>query len=204
MSELVIYDMEQGTPEWHQARIGIPTASEFATVMAKGRGNAPSETRRKLLMQKAAEILMGEPCPTWGGNAHTERGKEMEGEVRALYEASSPDDVHEVGFGRRGRMGASPDGVVGDDGLLEIKTKLPHLQVEALLAGILPPEHKPQTQGQLLVFDRLWVDFRSYWPGLPVLKVRVYRDEEYITSLQSGIDQFNEELDQLVAKLRGL
>jgi hypothetical protein len=202
MTDLQIIECEQGSDEWFQARAGVVTASEFSTVLAKGRGGAPSETRKKLLATKAAEIITGAPVPGWKGNEHTERGKSMEGEVRALYEATSPVPVQAVGFAKRGRIGASPDSLVGDDGLLEIKTKLPHLQIEALEAGRLPPEHVAQVQGQLLVTGRMWCDFRSYWPGLPQLRVRVVRDLAYLSNLNTELQIFIRELDQLVEKIR--
>lgn len=204
LEDLQIFDCDQGTPEWHAARAGIVTASVFSTVLAQGRGGGPSETRKKLLYQLAAERITGEHVPTWNGNAHTERGKAMEDQVRDLYEATSAHPVRQVGFIRRGNIGASPDSLVGDDGLLEIKTKLPHLQIEAVMAGVLPSEHVAQVQGQLLVTGRQWCDFRSYWPGLPQLRVRVYRDLAYLSTLNAALAQFNHELDQLVEKIRGM
>ncbi len=202
LDDLQIIECEQGSDEWFQARAGVVTASEFSTVLAKGRGGAPSETRKKLLATKAAEIITGQPVPGWKGNEHTERGKAMEGDVRNLYEATSDLPVTQVGFLRRGRIGASPDSLVGDDGLLEIKTALPHIQIERLEANRLPPEHVAQVQGQLLVSGRHWCDFRSYWPGLPELRVRVYRDLAYLSSLNTELQLFIHELDQLVAKIR--
>ena len=204
MDELEIFDCEQGTPEWLAARAGIITASVFNVVQMKGRGGGVSETRRKLLYQLAAEQITGMPCPQWGGNEHTERGKVMEAEVRALYEASSEAPVKQVGFLRRGRLGASPDSLVGDDGLLEIKTKLPHLQIDVLLAGVLPQEHVAQVQGQLLVSGRRWCDFVSYWPGLPEFRIRVYPDLAYQSQLAADIRTFNSELDALVARIGGM
>src|SRR5688572_21155893 len=119
---LQIFDCEQGTPEWHAARCGVVTASVFATVMAKGRGGGPSETRKKLLYQLAAETITGEHVPTWDGNKHTERGHAMEPQVRDLYMATCDEECRQVGFMRRGRIGCSPDTLVGEHGLLEIKT----------------------------------------------------------------------------------
>lgn len=205
LDELQIFeDMEQGTPEWHAARCGVVTASVFHTVMAKGRtAGTPSETRKKLLYQLAAEIITGEYTPTWDGNKHTERGHVMEPQVRDLYMSGFPDGhCKQVGFMRRGRIGCSPDTLVGDDGLLEIKTKLPHLQIEAVLAAKLPSEHVAQVQGQLLVSGRQWLDFRSYWPGLPELQVRVYRDLVYLSTLNQELTTFIRELDELVEKIR--
>ena len=204
LEELQIFDCGQGTKEWHLARVGVVTASVFSTVMAKGRGGAPSETRKKLLYQLAAETITGEYVPTWDGNKHTERGHVMEPQVRDLYMATSALDCRQVGFMRRGRIGCSPDTLVGDEGLLEIKTKLPHLQIEAVLAGNLPSEHVAQVQGQLLVSGRQWLDFRSYWPGLPELRVRVYRDLAYMSTLNQELQIFIRELDALVAQIKAM
>lgn len=204
MDDIQIFDCEQGTDEWHLARAGTVTASVFSTVLAKGRGGGPSETRKKLLYQLAAERITGEYVPTWTGNQHTERGKAMEAQVRDLYEATSDEPVQTVGFIRRGEMGASPDSLVGDHGLLEIKTALPHIQIERVVAGVLPTEYVAQVQGQLLVSGRRWCDFRSYWPGLPELRVRVIPDLAYQSTLLQEIRVFNAELAALVTKIRGM
>lgn len=203
--DLQIFDCPQGTPEWHAARCGVVTASVFSAVLAKGRkAGERSETRHKLLCQLAAETITGEHVQVWEGNNHSERGHVMEPQVRDLYMATSEFECRQVGFIRRGRIGCSPDTLVGDEGLLEIKTKLPHLQLYALLAGRLPPEHVPQVQGQLLVTGRQWCDFRSYWPGLPELRVRVYRDPEYMANLNAELQRFIEELDAMVERIRGM
>ncbi len=86
--------------------------------------------------------------------------------------------------------------------MVEIKTKLPHLQLDVLLAGELPEDHKAQCQGQLWVAEREWVDFVSYWPKLPLFVTRVYRDEEYIGALANAVSSFNYELQSLVATIR--
>lgn len=204
MDELKIIDCEQNSPEWYAARAGVVTASEFSTVLMKGRGGAPSETRKKLMACKAAEILSGKPIQMWAGNAHTERGHEMEQEIRDLYEATSEHEVKQVGFMRRGRIGCSPDAAVGDDGLFEAKSCLPHIQIDRLLAGVLPSEHQAQVDGQLLVSGRQWVDYRSYSPGLPELRVRVYRDSERLSRLNHELQQFIRELDALVAQIKAM
>lgn len=191
-----VFNCEQGTPEWHQARCGIVTASTFSDVLAGGKGI----TRTKLLYSVAAERITGQATPSWSGNAHSERGHALEPEIRALYEATSPEDVTQVGFIRRGRIGCSPDACVGEDGGLEIKTKLPHLQIEALEKGTLPSDHVAQVQGILLVTGWKFCDFRSYWPGLPQLKVRVYRDLDYLSRLSTELARFHNDVDAIVAK----
>lgn len=192
-----IFDIEQGEDEWFQARLGIPTASKFATVMAKGEGKTRSEYMRTL----AGEILTGEPAEGFT-NAHMERGKVMEDEAREHYAFIESAEITRVGFIRNGNKGASPDSLVGANGGLEIKTALPKIQIDRLERDRLPPEHKAQVQGNLWLSEREYWDFVSYWPKLPMLTVRVYRDEAYIKEMSDAIDQFNDELAALVEKIR--
>jgi len=187
-----------------QCRAGVVTASTFKDVLAKGRGGGESETRRKLIYSTAAEILTGQPTPGFGGNANTERGKEWEAEVRALYSAGTDDEVTEVGFIRRGRIGCSPDSVVGARGGLEIKTHAPHILLPMLERGTLPPEHKPQVQGILLVTGWEFMDFIAYWRGLPPLEVRVERDLDYLSNLQTELNLFHHDVDAVVNKIRSM
>lgn len=189
-------EIEQGTEKWFAVRAGIPTASMFSAVISKGKGNAESKTRKTYMLKLLGERLTGEPQESFS-NIHMERGKAMEAEARTMYEFQSDNDVKEFGFIRNGDAGCSPDGVIDDNGMLEIKTKLPHLQLEALLKDDMPPEHKAQVQGQLMIAEREWCDFVSYYPKLPLLLKRVYRDEEYIKELSSKIDIFNDELHAL-------
>ena len=193
----VFDEIEQGSEAWHSARLGIPTASKFATVMAKGEGKTRSEYMRKL----AGEILTGEPMDSFS-NAHMERGKSMEDEARETYAFVNDIEPRRVGFIRNGDRGASPDSLIGDDGGLEIKTALPHIHIDRLERNRLPPEHKAQVQGNLWISQREWWDFCSYWPKLPVLTVRVYRDEAFIAQLSDEVDRFNDELHALVARIR--
>lgn len=192
-----IFNCDQGSPEWFECRAGIPTASRFATVMAKGEGKTRSEYMRKL----AGEILTGEQSESYS-NAHMERGKEQEDDARRLYAFLTDTDPQITGFIRNGNKGASPDSLVGGAGGLEIKSALPHIQIDRLERNRLPPEHKAQVQGNLWIAEREFWDFVSYCPRLPVLIVRVHRDEGYIAEMSSAIDQFNDELAALVERIR--
>lgn len=196
-----IHDMPQGTPEWHQVRLGIPTASMFGTVMAKGKDGGASVTRRTYLMKLAGEILTGEPCENYT-NGHMERGKLMEAEARSYYEFISDDPVRQIGFIRNGAKGASPDSLVGEAGMLEIKTAFPHILGEILLKDNFPPEHMPQAQGNLWVAEREWLDIVIYWPSMPKFIKRVRRDDAYIAKLAAAVDEFNAELSEIVHRLR--
>jgi len=194
-----IIDCPQGSPEWFEARLGVPTASMFSTVMAKGKGLTRATYMRKL----AGEILTGEPMENYTNGA-MERGKEMEAEARSAYAMVRDVDVREVGFIRNHGAGASPDGLVGDDGGVEIKTKAPHLLIECHERDDLPPEHRAQVQGSLWITERKWWEFVAYWPSLPIFIVRVERDEDYIDNLAQEVADFNQELSAMVERMRGL
>ena len=193
----VFNDIEQGSPEWFAARAGIPTASRFSTVMAKGEGKTRAEYMRKL----AGEIITGELAEGFT-TPHMERGKLMEDEARETYAFINSVEPYQVGFIRSGDKGASPDSLIGTNGGLEIKTALPHIQIDRLERDRLPPEHKAQVQGNLWISEREWWDFVSYWPRLPMLVTRVYRDEPYIKAMSDEIDRFNDEKAALVERIR--
>lgn len=192
-----IINCPQNSPEWFEARRGIPTASQFATVMAKGEG----KTRRTYMMKLAGEIITGKPMDSFS-NEHTERGHEFEPEARDLYAFQTGAQLERVGFIKNGRTGASPDSLIGTDGGAEIKTKLPHLLGEVLLSGEVPTTHKAQVQGTLWVSKRQWWDVVIYWPGMPLFVKRVFRDEAYIQKIATEVDKFNAELDEVVAQIR--
>lgn len=197
-----IFELDQGSPEWFAARAGIPTASEFATVMAKGKtAGAESITRRKYLLRLAGEVLTGEVEETYQ-NAAMDRGKALEAEARDLYAFMHDAEPQLVGFIRNGDKGCSPDSLIGSDGMLEIKTALPSILLDKLLRDAFPPEHKAQTQGNLWVSERDWIDLAIYWPKLPLFTVRAYRDEAYIKTLESAVAIFNEELAETVERIR--
>jgi hypothetical protein len=195
VTQLQVFDCEQGTPEWFAARLGIPTASNFAAVMAKGEG----KTRRSYLLRLAGEAITGE-CAESFSTVHTERGHAMEAEARDLYAFAKDVEPQLVGFMRRGRAGASPDALVGDKGMLEIKTKLPHLQLDVLDRAKMPSEHVAQVQGQLWISGNEWCDFVSYWPKLPLFCIRVERDEKYIATLSQAVADFVGELDVYIER----
>lgn len=195
-----IFYCAQGTDEWHALRAGIVTASEFDAVQATGKGGAPSKTRRTYMLKLIGERLTGEPAEHYS-NKHMERGHELEPVARRLYAIRSGAELTQVGFIRRGEIGCSPDSLIDSEGMLEVKTKLPHLQLEVLLANRFPIEHKAQVQGQLMVADRAWCDFVSYWPGLPLFVIRVERDEPYIKALAAECEAFVEEMRELTARI---
>jgi hypothetical protein len=201
-----IFDCDQGSEEWFEARRGIPTASCFDKVLTKPRkGESVSLTRRRYLRDLAGEIITGKPMESYS-NWHMERGKGMEPEARELYAFAHDAELTQVGFIRTQTgllsAGCSPDSLIGNDGLLEIKTKLPALLIECIEADQFPPEHKAQCQGALLVTGRDWIDLVAYWPGMPLFVKRAYRDEEYIKNLSGELCRFSDDLDELVDRIR--
>lgn len=201
-----IFDCAQRSDEWYRRRLGIPTASMFATVMrAKGRGDdGDSKTRQKYARQIAAEILTGEPTESFD-NAHMERGRMMEDEARALYTFLADEPLTQVGFIRDDDKGAgcSPDSLVGERGLLEIKTALPDILIDYIVKGEFPPLHRAQCQGALWLSDREWVDICIYWPTMPEPFIkRAPRDEPFIVDLAKAVISFNEEVAGIVERVR--
>lgn len=202
-----ILDCEQGTDEWFKARCGIVTCTGIAKVLAKGKNGAPSDTRKRYLYEKVAEEITGKMGEQYT-NAHMERGILHEPIAREMYEITTMQLVKEVGFiradiGNNVPLGYSPDGLVGDDGLIEIKSKLPYLQVEILHKGEVPSEHKAQLQGGLLATGRAWIDFVSYCPDMPLFIKRVYPDLEYFEKIKEGLTEFYEEAYQLISNIEG-
>jgi hypothetical protein len=198
-----IIDVEQGSPSWFLARAGIPTASAFDKVLAKGRGADESKIRRDYLNQLADEVIYRDPVESYT-NANMERGKAMEAEARDIYALERETVPERVGFvvNHDVRAGCSPDSLLGTEGLLEIKTMFPRLWVGHIIRGTSPPEFIPQVQGGLLVTDRKWCDLMIYWPLRRPHIVRIHRDEAYIAFLTKALEAFNSELDATVAAMQ--
>lgn len=188
-----IIECDQYSPEWWSARRGVPTASEFGKVLtpAKMQIGAGAQTYIN-------ELIASEFDPFYGvesdyATAAMRNGSIVEPEVRRLYEFESGAKVEQVGFCLTddGRFGCSPDGLVGTDGGVEIKSPLAKTQVAYLRDGGLPQEYVMQVHGCLLITGRAWWDFISHCPGtsLPSLRVRV--EPNAITeALRSALDVF--------------
>ena len=200
----IIKDIEQGSDEWKVLRLGVITGSNFSAVLAGGSG----KTRRSYMVKLAAEILTGEPVESYS-NAAMEWGVETEPQARAMYELESASEVVEVSFIKHDTIcaGVSPDGLVGDDGLVEFKCPNTTTQIETYLKGDMPTTHRAQVQGQLWVSEREWCDFVSFDPRIngksSYFKKRIERDNEYINNLLwPAVVKFNTELNEVVERLR--
>ncbi len=205
MSDLEIFDCEQGGPEWHRARMGVPTASDFKTVLAQGKdggGSATSVTRKRYLRTLAVEIVTGEPRENYE-NGYMARGKALEPEARELYALAYRVEPRRVGFvlNRGENVGYSPDSFIGDDGLLEIKTGTDAM-IDVIERDTFPAEFRLQCQGGLYVTGRQWIDLCLYWPGMPLVVKRAYRDGDCCAEIAGGLVKFNIELFRLVKAIR--
>lgn len=196
MSLQILY-MPQGTDEWHESRVGIITASNLTAVCAGGQG----KTRKGYMYKLIGERMTGEPADSWPGNAHTERGHEHEPIACSLYESQEGVTVDHCGIMLNHGIGYSPDGMVEDSGLVEIKSRLPHLQAEVLDKDEVPTEHLKQIQGGLWVSEREWLDYISYWPGMPLFVKRVYRDESMIELIAESVEKFYIDLETTMNRI---
>lgn len=197
----------QGTPEWFAARAGKVTASRVADVIAKTK-TGPSASRANYLAELLCERLTG-LCEPGFTNAAMQWGKDQEPFARQAYEFRKGVEVYEVGFVDHPEIamsGASPDGYVGDDGLIEIKCPNTATHLDTLLNGGVPGKYVTQIQWQLACTGRAWCDFVSFDPRLPAelqLHIeRVPRDVSTILDLEGEVSGFIRELDAKVAQLR--
>ena len=199
---MISVDVLQGSPEWFAARCGIPSASKFDKIVTSV--GKPSKEAKKYMYQLAAERVTGRTEESYT-NAIMERGKETEAEARNLYEMLHDVKIAQVGVcypDDRKLCAASPDGLIGGDGLIEIKCPLAYASVGYILDGTLPTDYVQQVQGQLYVTGRKWLDFLSYYPGLKPMIVRVQRDEEFIRALTVELEVFCRQLDETVARIK--
>jgi putative phage-type endonuclease len=198
---MLVHNVEQNTDEWLNLRLGIPTASEFSKLVT-GTGKKSTQVTT-YIDQLVAEIMLGRPCSNFTGNEHTERGHELEPHAVEYYELLNDVKTEQVGFVTDNQIthGCSPDRLVGDKGMLEIKCPADHTHVGYLLKDKVPTTYIPQVQGQMFVADREWCDWMSYHPELPSLIIRVERDEEYIKSLQDTLETVAQRTKELCARM---
>ena len=196
-----ILDLEQGTYEWLQARLGCPSGSGFAKLITSS--GQPSSSAETYINQLIAELITGQSTyvqkTEW-----MERGNELEPIARMNYELETDCEVTEVGFCMHDSLkcGVSPDGLVGDDGGIEIKCPAPSTHVKYLRKGRLPAEYKAQVQGCLWITGRKWWDFMSFHPQMPNLLIRVERDEEYIGQLERLVTHACQIIEKEVAEIK--
>lgn len=201
---MIIHDeYGQGSQEWMEAHCGIPTASEFKNLVTKKMEIRPwsTEMPNTYLARKLAEAWGG---PLMQASAFVlEQGKILEEKAIPWYELEYEEKVRRVGFCTTddGRIGCSPDGLIGDDGGLESKSPLLQTHIKYLLSGKLPEDYVPQVHGSMLVTGRQWWRFMSYRRNFPKLVIQINRDDEIQETLGDALHGFLERFDRAWAIL---
>lgn len=204
MSEII-----QGSPEWFAIRCGKVTASRVSDVVAKTK-TGPAASRANYMAELIAERLTGEPAEKFT-NAAMQWGTEKEPEARSSYEFYRGETVHEIGFVHHPKIeasGASPDGLVGGDGLVEIKCPNTATHLDTLLGQMVPAKYINQMQWQMACSGRQWCDFVSYDPRLPesmrLFIKRMPRDDKRIQELETEVAGFLLEIAVKLSQLNSL
>jgi putative phage-type endonuclease len=195
------FEIEQGADEWHALRRGVVTASAISKLLTATYKPAANDTSRALLYQLLAERITGESDQSFY-NDDMARGHLLEPYARDLY-AEHFAPVTECGFvtltTSRGILGYSPDGLVGDEGLIEIKCPRPKTHLRSLLTGEVPSEYYPQVQAGLAVTGRRWCDYISYAPGLPLFVKRCQPAPAVIATIFAAHEAAEDQLAALMA-----
>jgi putative phage-type endonuclease len=203
----IVEGVEQQTPEWLAMRIGCVTGSRMADVMAKlKRKDGEAQRRQDYKAEIVCEILTGRSTEHYVSPA-MEWGVETEPFARNAYEVEI-GDIDPVGFAlhyRINRFGASPDGLVGADGLVEFKCPNTSTHIEYIIGGVVPAEYHWQMLAEMACAERQWCDFVSYDPRLPkrlqLFVRRLERDEARIAEMEVEVTKFLAEVNELIAKL---
>ena len=200
----VYQEVLQGSDEWYEMRRGLLTASEMKLIITPTLKVASNERERSHLFELMAQRITGYVEPSYIGDDMM-RGWDEEIEARKLYsEKYAP--VHEVGFITNDKfgfvIGCSPDGLVGDDGLIECKSRKQKYQAETILTGEVPEEYMIQLQTLLLVSERKWVDFISYCGGMPMFVKRVLPLQEYQLAIIDAAQKFEGRLALKMAEYK--
>jgi len=196
-----IIECSQRSPEWYEVKRGIPSSSGFSDIITST--GKPSKSAMGYAQELAAERISGFTELSYQSRA-MEEGSRREEESRLVYAMKREVEVRQVGFclSDCGRYGCSPDGLVSDDGLLELKNRTGKVAIQHLLENKLPTSAIQQVQGQLFVAERQWCDYVSYYPGLPMLIVRVERDEVFLKALEKELIIFCDMLDEICETIR--
>jgi putative phage-type endonuclease len=203
----LIANVEQGSVEWLQARLGKATASRFNDIMAKGRNGNELAGYKNYRAELVTERLT-ESMAEFYKNSAMEWGTDTEPLARLRYELRTGNEVEECGFYTHASIeaGASPDGLIGDDGLLEIKCPNTATHIETLRKQVVPKQYYWQVMGQMWITGRKWCDFVSFDPRLTdnacYFQTRLDRDEEAIKLLETEVRKFLETVDQEVTFIK--
>ena len=201
----IIDNIDQGSEQWHLDRLGKVTGSMVSNVLSKGRGSAPSKMAETYMFELIAATLTGEPKPFFENDA-MRWGTETEPQARAMYELNNDVEVREIAYFKEGEhLLGSPDGLVGEEGLLEIKCPNTTTQLKRAINDDYSKDYNAQIQFLLWISGRQWCDFVSFDPRLDCnagyLQQRVERDEEFIKDMQTKVYAFIETMEATIETL---
>ena len=201
----IIKNIEQGTDEWLKLRLGVATASNFDKIITTA--GKESESLKKYALQLATELMLEIPEPTFKNDIMV-RGNELEALAREAYQEETFNVVEQITMFKSdcGNFGYSPDGLVGNDGLVEIKCPLATTHFKYLIDNKMPSEYWQQVQGGLWVSQRKWIDFvsfNSYFKDKKLFIIRVERNEEFIAKLSELTNKVILLRNLLLNKLEG-
>lgn len=202
----IIRDIEQGSEDWLKLRLGVATASNFDKVITSG--GKESATLPKYALELATQCLISEPEPTYKNEA-MQRGNDLEPLARDAYQEETFSIVETVTMFKSdcGNFGFSPDGLVGDDGIIEIKCPQATTHAKYLLDNKMPTDYWQQVQGGLWVSEKKWCDFVSFHPNFKeknLFIVRVERDEAYIAELAKLAQKTIAMRDEILKQIKGV
>ncbi len=198
-----IVHCEQRSPEWFAARTGLITASRFKDARARLKSGAPAQAALDYMAELAIERITGNLTDRFVTPA-MQRGTDLEAAARAAYEADSGEIVTELGLCLHDEhpIGYSPDGLVGDPGLIEIKAPANAYRLAHALMTADVSEYMDQVQGGMWITGREWCDVVIYHPALPLRPIRVKRNDDYIATLEMDLLAFAVEVEAYTDKLR--
>jgi putative phage-type endonuclease len=208
---MILVDVEQGSEEWLQLRLGLVSASRFKDIMTSPRSRSEqfSATARSYMLELIAEILTGEQKEVTGKALEWGSNNEKSAQIEYAFEKGVTVDEIGICLTNDKQIGASPDGFVGDFGGIEIKCPYNSANhIATVVSGEMPKEHMAQVQGNLWVNKREWFDFVSYDPRIDgkgrIFITRVERDEEYIEKLQIKLTAFLTEMKRILKESFGI
>lgn len=201
----IIRNIDQGSEEWLKLRLGVATASNFDKIITTT--GKESESLKKYALQLATELMLETPEPSFKNDVMA-RGNELESLAREIYQEQTFNVVEQITMFKSdcGNFGYSPDGIIGDDGLNEIKCPIATTHFKYLLDNKMPTDYWQQVQGGLWVSQRKWIDFvsfNSYFKDKKLFVIRVERDEEYIAKLAELANKVILIRDEYLNKLEG-
>jgi len=199
-------DVEQGTEAWLKLRCGCITGSKITEVMQEKKGAGYAN----YLAQLCCERLTGCVTETYK-NAYMDRGNEDEPAARDCYSFITGNDVQQVSFIKHPSIecfGVSPDGLIGNDGMVEIKRKIPAIHIDYIFKNRIPPEYVKQMTAQLACSGREWNEFVSYCPELPenmqLFICRMHRDNDAIAEMEKRVIEFDSAVEKMISELRAI